>query len=108
MKWSYLTLSNFTTTNQLFLSNTQTYWRFEVVYQFTSGASSNAIDFMINESPYDGSCSINPTGGTTSTVFTITCFDWIDNNGVKDYTVYGMYPVFSNNNVSLCFTSMGE
>ncbi|CAF1525116.1 unnamed protein product, partial [Adineta ricciae] len=80
--------SNFTTTNQLFLSNTQTYWRFEVVYQFTSSTSSNAIDFMINESPYDGSCSINPTGGTTSTVFTITCFDWIDNNGVKDYTVY--------------------
>ena len=82
--------SNFTATNQLFLTNpTIAYWRFEVVYLLASGSSSSAMNFVINQPPSNGSCSISPLVGTTSTVFTVTCVHWQDADGVKDYSIYG-------------------
>ncbi|CAF3375209.1 unnamed protein product [Rotaria sp. Silwood1] len=47
-----------------------------------------AIDFMINSPPENGTCSISPHNGTTTTLFTIICENWIDANGVRDYSFY--------------------
>ncbi|CAF1500386.1 unnamed protein product, partial [Adineta steineri] len=80
---------NFTSTNQLFLNNPQiSLWQFEVVYTFISDVSSNTMNFMINQPPTNGSCSIDPSNGTITTLFTVTCFNWFDTNGIKDYTLY--------------------
>jgi hypothetical protein len=83
--------TNFTATNQLFLSNPPIHlWRFEVVYTFAITKSTSALNFIINQPPYNGSCSISPQNGTTSTLFTISCLDWFDEDGIKDYSFYGM------------------
>jgi hypothetical protein len=83
--------SNFTATNQLFLSNSQiNLWRFEVVYTFLSETSSSALNFIINQPPFNGSCSIQPQNGTTTTLFNVSCPDWFDENEIKDYSFYGM------------------
>ncbi|CAF3980133.1 unnamed protein product [Rotaria sp. Silwood2] len=81
--------TNFTATNKLFLENPQiTLWRFEVVYALTTETSTSALNFAINQPPYNGSCSMNPLNGTTSTLFTISCSDWFDEDGIKDYSLY--------------------
>ena len=83
--------SNFTSTNELFLANPQiTLWQFEVIYTFVSETNSSALNFVINQPPSNGSCSINPLNGTTSTLFNILCSDWFDENGIKDYSFYSM------------------
>ena len=83
--------SNFTATNQLFTENpTINYWRFEVVYTFVSENSSSALNFVINQSPENGSCSINPLNGTSMTLFTISCSNWSDADGIKDYSLYSI------------------
>jgi len=90
--------SNFTAVNELFLANPQiVYWRFEVVYSFISKTSSSALNFIINQPPQNGSCSINPLNGTTSTLFTITCSNWFDENGIEDYSIYSMSHFFFSN-----------
>ncbi|UJR16862.1 hypothetical protein I4U23_003760 [Adineta vaga] len=81
--------TNFTATDQLFLTYSQwTFWRFEVVYTFTMGTSASSLDFLINQSPQNGSCSVNPLNGTTSTLFDLTCSNWFDTDGIKDYSLY--------------------
>ncbi|CAF3684254.1 unnamed protein product [Adineta steineri] len=81
--------SNFTATNQLFLNNPQIdLWRFEVVYNFTFETSVSSLNFIINQPPYNGSCSMNPLNGTTSTLFTIECPNWFDEDEIKDYSLY--------------------
>jgi hypothetical protein len=82
--------SNFTATRQLFVDNSVIeFWRFEVIYTFTLETSSNIFNVAINKAPANGSCSIEPSNGTTSTTFTIACVDWFDVNEIKDYTVFG-------------------
>ncbi len=84
--------SNFTATNQLFITNPSIiYWRFEVIYFFGLQSSSSALNVMINQPPENGSCSINPSNGTTSTLFTISCLNWFDKDNIKDYSFYGMF-----------------
>ncbi|CAF1253004.1 unnamed protein product [Adineta steineri] len=81
--------SNFTATNQLFLNNPQiNLWRFEVVYTFLNETSTSALNFIINQPPDNGSCSVNPMNGTTTTLFTILCPGWFDEDGIKDYSLY--------------------
>jgi hypothetical protein len=81
--------SHFTVLNALFLENNEIiYWRFEVVYTFSNETSSSALNFIINQPPSNGSCSITPHNGTTSTLFTINCTDWFDDDGIKDYSFY--------------------
>ncbi|UJR13335.1 hypothetical protein I4U23_000353 [Adineta vaga] len=81
--------TNFTAINQLFLSNPQIdLWRFEVVYTFQNETSSSSLNFIINRPPSNGSCSINPLNGTTSSLFDISCSNWFDDDGIKDYIVY--------------------
>jgi hypothetical protein len=83
--------TNFTATTELFITNPQiTLWRFEVVYTFVSETSLSSLNFVINQPPYNGSCSISPLNGTTSTLFSISCPDWFDDDGIKDYSIYSM------------------
>jgi hypothetical protein len=89
-----LNTSNFTVTSQLFNENLHIhYWRFEVMYTFAfaSGRSSSAINFQINQRPANGSCSITPLNGSTSTPFTVNCSNWFDKDGIQDYSFYGKY-----------------
>ena len=82
------TTENFTATNELFLRNPSiTLWRFEVVYSFSSEKSSSALNFLVNQPPRNGSCSIQPENGTTTTPFVVSCPDWFDEDGVKDYSL---------------------
>ncbi|CAF4160578.1 unnamed protein product, partial [Adineta steineri] len=81
--------SNFTATNQLFLNNPLiNLWRFEVVYNFILETSISSLNFIINQPPYNGSCLMNPSNGTTSTLFTIECPNWFDVDEIKDYSLY--------------------
>ncbi|UJR16672.1 hypothetical protein I4U23_003572 [Adineta vaga] len=78
-----------TAKHDLFLFNSQwKLWRFQVTYQFPTKSSIGSLDFKINQPPINGSCSINPLNGTTSTLFNIKCSDWYDDAGIKDYSVY--------------------
>jgi hypothetical protein len=52
------------------------------------------MNFIINQPPSNGSCSINPLNGTTTTLFTISCPNWFDEDGVKDYSLYGISDFF--------------
>lgn len=81
--------SNFTAKNRLFLENPHiTLWRFEIVYQFLTASSSSSLNFIINTPPVNGTCSINPTNGTTNTLFTIVCSNWFDDDQIKDYLLF--------------------
>ena len=70
------------------------YWRFEVVYSFSSELSSSALNFIINQPPQNGSCSISPLNGTTTTLFNISCPNWFDADEIKDYSLFGMTKSF--------------
>lgn len=81
--------TNYTAINQLFLENpSQNLWRFEVVYQFATENSSSSLNFIINTPPSNGSCEINPSNGTTNTLFNISCSNWFDDDTIKDYLLY--------------------
>ena len=96
--------TNFTATNNLFLSNPLIeYWRFEVVYSFSSETTSSALNFIINQPPQNGSCSISPLSGTTSTLFTVSCQDWEDQDGIQDYSIYSTI-VFLKISIKLFFS----
>jgi len=96
--------SNFTATNQLFLNNPQVkLWRFEVVYSFPTETSVSALNFVINQPPSNGSCTISPTNGSTTTLFTVSCPDWFDEDGIKDYS---FYTSTSSQKVMITFSSV--
>ena len=81
--------SNFTMTKDLLLLYpTIKYWRFEVSYTVGLVSSVGVINFLINSPPSNGSCSIYPLNGTISTLFTISCSNWFDEDGIKDYSFY--------------------
>jgi hypothetical protein len=63
-----------------------------VIYSFEFEISSNStFDVEINQPPKPGSCSIDPLNGTIITLFTINCFNWMDQDQIKDYSIYGLY-----------------
>jgi len=98
------TSSNFTVTNQLFLQNpTIQFWKFEVVYSFPNGTSTSALNFMINQPPQNGSCSISPSNGTITTLFTISCPNWFDEDGIKDYSLFSL-----TNQLMIAFSSFSS
>ena len=100
--------TNFTTTNRLFLENPHVrYWRFEVVYSFINEISSSALNFVINQPPSNGSCSISPLRGSTSTPFTVSCTGWFDENGIKDYALSG-YAAGQDEQTLLAFSSVPD
>jgi len=81
-------------------------WQFDVFYSFQNQIRiNNTIHIKINKAPENGSCSIHPLNGTIDTLFTISCSNWIDSNGIKDYSFYGVienstkrYPLGSTSN----------
>ena len=88
--------SHFTADQQLFLSNPLIdLWRFEVVYSFPTEKSFSALNFEINQPPQNGSCSISPQNGTTLTLFSVSCPDWFDEDGIKDYSLFLSSNAFS-------------
>ena len=96
--------SNFTVINQLFLQNpTIQFWKFEVVYSFPSETSTSALNFVINQPPVNGSCSISPLNGTITTLFTISCPNWFDEDGIKDYSLYSF-----TNQLMIAFSSFSS
>ena len=78
-----------------------------MVYFFVTGVSSSALDFAINQPPNNGSCSISPLQGTTSTLFTVSCLDWFDEDGIKDYALAAYTAVFEEQ-VMLAFSSLSN
>jgi len=79
-------------TKDLFLNySTIIYWRFEVIYSVGSIKSIGLINLMINSPPINGTCSIYPLHGTITTLFTINCSNWFDENGIKDYSFYSKF-----------------
>ena len=89
LSFSGMSTSNFTASNDLFLSNSLVqFWRFEVVYSVGKDIGSSGLNFAVNQPPANGSCWISPLTGATSTVFTVSCPGWLDTDGVKDYSLY--------------------
>ena len=100
--------TNFTATNQLFLANPNVrYWRFEVVFSFVTETSSSALNFVVNQPPNNGSCSISPLQGTTSTLFTVSCPGWFDEDGIKDYAL-ASYTANSDEPTIIAFSSVSD
>lgn len=67
------------------------YWQVDVFYSFQDQIRiNNTIHIKINKAPENGSCSIHPLNGTIDTLFTISCSNWIDSDGIKDYSFYGV------------------
>ena len=85
--------SNFTASHDLFSWNVDVRrWRFEVVYSFSSGInSSSSLNFEINSSPSNGSCSITPVNGSTTTLFNVSCPNWSDQDEIKDYSLLSLF-----------------
>ncbi|CAF1313923.1 unnamed protein product [Adineta ricciae] len=100
--------SNFTATNNLFLSFPAIqYWRFEVIYSFAQQSSLSAMSFKMNTPPQNGSCTIFPLNGTTSALFTITCSQWFDDDGIQDYSFYS-WTTNPNERLILAYSSFSS
>ena len=79
-------------TKDVFVENDEiVYWRFEVIYSFESETSVGVFDMQVNTPPKHGSCSVDPLNGTMMTSFNIHCFNWTDQDGIRDYSFYGWY-----------------
>jgi hypothetical protein len=51
---------------------------------------SGSVQLKINHPPSKGrGCSISPPNGHTSRLYTITCQNWDDSDGIKDYFLHG-------------------
>ena len=85
-----LTTSGLTVGKDFFTNHTTVLlWKFQVVYRSSSGNSSKELTVLVNQPPFNGSCSIAPRNGTTTTLFNISCKDWLDAEGIQDYLFYG-------------------
>jgi hypothetical protein len=70
------------------------YWKIELVsFSFDKNlTTSSSLLFYVNQPPVPGMCNINPKNGTTSTLFTIYCTDWKDDDGgLVNYAFYGNF-----------------
>lgn len=68
--------------------------------------SSSAINFIINRPPSNGSCSITPLNGTTTTLFTVFCSNWSDQDGIKDYSIYSLFYFLCYLNITLLLIAL--
>jgi hypothetical protein len=72
----------------------QTIWKVELnVYIPSNNTSgSTSILFQVNYPPRNGLCDINPKNGTTNTLFSISCWNWVDTDGHLDsFAYYGKH-----------------
>lgn len=91
---------NFTIRKELFQDfSTFKYWKIELIgfSSVTNFTGSSSLLFFVNQPPKPGACNINPSNGTTSTLFNIFCFDWTDeNSSFINYTFYGKKNFFKD------------
>src|SRR4051812_1727582 len=87
-----LNTKNLTIAKDFFIDNNEIlYWRFEFIYLFEFETIINKrFDIKINQKRENGFCRIDPLNVTSETFFTINCSNWIDNDGIKDYSFYGI------------------
>ena len=82
--------SLFTATKNLFLMNENiSYWQFEAIYSTKDKYGSGSIQLKTNYPPEEEYCSINPKKGNTNQLFTVTCQNWTDLDGIKGYFLHG-------------------
>ena len=87
--------NHLTVSKELFVKNPLiNYWKFEVIYLFSTGISLSSIHFNKSPSLLNGNCSINPLNGTTKTLFYISCSNWFNENDIQDYSFYGLMFIF--------------
>jgi hypothetical protein len=83
-------------TNKLFSSNKHVnYWQFQAIYTYENMHGSGLVQLKTNHPPLKKECSINPTNGHTSQLYTVICSNWTDLDGIKDYFLYGEYSLLS-------------
>ncbi len=60
--------------------------------QNKSQIATSSLIFYVNQPPFSGSCDIDPKSGTTSTLFSIACINWIQPEGSPPlkYVFYGI------------------
>lgn len=84
-------MENLTISRDFFSQNMQIhFWSFKVLYRFDGATSSSSINFEMNQSPQNGTCTISPHNGTVNTLFKIICSSWSDEDGINYYSLYGM------------------
>ncbi|XP_060063521.1 uncharacterized protein LOC132543982 [Ylistrum balloti] len=64
--------------------------RISLTTTLTNGnTSSMSLDIIVNKPPANGTCTVSPgTGQVTTTMFTLTCQDWVDVDGIARYAFY--------------------
>jgi hypothetical protein len=87
--FSGLNTPNLTVLKELFIDII--YWRFQLIQ---SDGSFSTLNVEINLGPENGNCSIEPQIGTTTSLFTINCFNWTDTHEIKDYLIYRKFYFF--------------
>ncbi|OWF53241.1 Location of vulva defective 1 [Mizuhopecten yessoensis] len=72
-----------------FKSSTDTF-RISLTTNLTNGnMASTSLDIKVNMPPANGTCTVSPnTGQVTDTLFTLTCMDWEDLDGIEKYTFF--------------------
>jgi len=72
--------------------SSQTIWKVELVALIPSrnASGSSSVMFYVNFPPRLGWCDVNPKNGSTNTLFSISCSNWVDPDGVVvSYAYYG-------------------
>lgn len=86
--------SDLTVLHDAFMNNPQqVIWMVELNLFISSRnvSGSSSIILYVNFPPISGICNINPLWGTTETVFTLSCFGWLDPDGfLISYAYYGI------------------
>ena len=75
----------------------QAIWKVELTVSFTSALFTNetyqgtsSMQIYVNFPPLPGICTVNPTEGNTTSLFTISCNSWTDPDGsIANYAFYG-------------------
>jgi hypothetical protein len=92
------TLSDLTIKKQLFSDFiAQKIWKIDLILddfnpmQNQTQIATSSLIFYVNQPPSSGTCDINPKSGTTSTLFSISCSSWIQQDGSPPlkYVFYG-------------------
>ena len=77
---------------------TQAIWKVELIVSSVSSAlftnetyqGKSSMQIFVNFPPLPGICTVSPTEGNTTTLFTISCNSWTDPDGsVTNYAFYG-------------------
>ncbi|CAM4787932.1 unnamed protein product [Rotaria magnacalcarata] len=99
-----ISTANLTVSKDIFEHNPAVqFWRFKVLYSFSSTTSFSALSFKVNQKPRNGSCTIDPLNGTAETLFTVICLHWFDEDDIKYYSLY-VWNVDSSNPIMLGYS----